>query len=163
MAKGGRRGRPRLNRGNLEDMEQFPPSPEQTSLAKEGSLKQQSDRTVQEKGQSAASVLLSFASLGDPNEGTALEFIPINEINGTKCAQLNEANIEEKVIYWQSAMICCVLGANPPYEVIAGYIRRIWSDFAIDKVLLIKKGLYLVWFNEHQAVMKSSTEGGLLF
>ena len=118
---------------------------------------------MQERGQSTTRVLSSFASLVDPNEGIALEFIPITEINRTKCAQLNEADIVEEVVYWQNAVICCVLGANPPYEVIAGYIRRIWSDFAIDKVLLIKKGLYLVWFNEHQAVMKSSTEGGLLF
>jgi len=52
---------------------------------------------------------------------------------------LNEADIEEEVAHWQHAVICYVLGANPPYEIIAGCLRRIWSDFVIDKVLLIKK------------------------
>ncbi|KAJ8420205.1 hypothetical protein Cgig2_021782 [Carnegiea gigantea] len=72
-------------------------------------------------------VFPSYASMVDPNEGTALEFIPATDINGTKCAKLVDKD---------NAVICCVLGANPPYEVIDG--------FSIDKVLLIKKGLYLV-------------------
>ncbi|KAJ8430287.1 hypothetical protein Cgig2_024719 [Carnegiea gigantea] len=56
----------------------------------------------------------------DPDEGTTLEFIPVSEFKGTKCAKLAQEDIEEKVNYWQNAMICCVLGANPPYEVLVG-------------------------------------------
>ena len=56
-------------------------------------------------------------------------------------------------------MICCVLGANPPYEVIAGFINRIWKDFSIDKILLVKKGLFLVRFNELQDAMTVAHKG----
>ncbi|KAJ8428837.1 hypothetical protein Cgig2_003385 [Carnegiea gigantea] len=86
-------------------------------------------------------VLPTFASMVDPTEGTTLEFIPVSMINGTKCAKVVGEDIEGEVIYWQNAVICCVLGANQPYEFIAGYVRRIWSEFAIDKVLLIRRGL----------------------
>jgi len=151
MARGGRRGIPQLNRGNLDDMELS--TPKQAISEKEASSQQQLNRIVHEKGQSTARVLPTFASLVNPNEGKALEFILATEINGTKCAQLNIEDIEEEVIYWQNAVICCVLGANPPYEVIAGYVNRIWNEFAIDKVLMIKKGLYLVRFEEHQAAL----------
>ena len=108
---------------------------------------------MHKKGQSTARVLPTFALLVGPNEGAALEFIPATEINGTKCAQLNTEYIEEEVIYWKNAVICYALGANPPYVVITGYVNRIWNEFAIDKVLMIKKGLYLVRFEEHQAAL----------
>ena len=49
--------------------------------------------------------------------------------------------------------MCCVLGANPPYGVIEGFIRRIWKDYSLDKVALIKKGLYLVRFTKYQGTL----------
>ena len=61
------------------------------------------------------------------DEGMMLEFIPVSGFNGTKYAKLAKEDIEEEVIYWQSAEICCVLGANPSYEDMAGYVRRIWK------------------------------------
>jgi len=39
-----------------------------------------------------------------------------------------------------------VLGANPPLGVIEGYVRRIWSQFVIYKVVAARKGLCLVRF-----------------
>ncbi|KAJ8421962.1 hypothetical protein Cgig2_022523 [Carnegiea gigantea] len=80
-------------------------SPAQASTETEATPQQQTNRTVQEKGQSSARVLATFASLVDPNEGTTLEFIPATEINGTKCAQLNAEDIEDElpeldIKYW---------------------------------------------------------------
>ena len=72
------------------------------------------------------------------------------------------AEIEGEVAYWQNAVICYVLGANPSNEVIAG-VERIWSDFTIDKVLLIKKDLYLVRFNKRQAAMTVAQKGVYYF
>ena len=66
-----------------------------------------------------------YAALVDPDEGTALEYVPISEINGVKFSKLENEDIEEEVAYCRNAMICCVLGATPPFEVIKGYIRRI--------------------------------------
>lgn len=43
-------------------------------------------------------------------------------------------------------MYCHILGANPPYTVLNGFIRRIWKDISIDRVLRMDKGLFRVRF-----------------
>jgi len=39
-----------------------------------------------------------------------------------------------------------VLGANPPLKVIEGFVKRIWKTLAIDKICLVKRGVFLVHF-----------------
>jgi len=95
----------------------------------------------------------------DPIEGTALDFIPATEIQGIKCAKLVESNVVDEIAYWHNAFLCCVLGANPPLEVIDGFVRRIWKGYEIDKVLLIKKGLYLVRFTELKDALEVAQKG----
>ncbi|KAJ8444134.1 hypothetical protein Cgig2_029909 [Carnegiea gigantea] len=49
-------------------------------------------------------------------------------------------------------MLCLVIGVNPPLEVIEGFVRRIWQAFEIDKICLVRKGVFLVRFqniNDH--------------
>ena len=67
----------------------------------------------------------SYTSLVNPNEGNSLKFIPTSIINGTKCDKIMKEDVEPKVEYWKNAVLCSVLGANPPLEVIRGYINRI--------------------------------------
>ena len=52
-----------------------------------------------------------------------------------------------------------MLGANPPIEVIGGFVRRIWKGYEIDKVLLVKKGLYLVRFDELKDALEVAQKG----
>lgn len=42
-------------------------------------------------------------------------------------------DIKEEVEYWSSAVICCVLGCNPPPVVMNDYFHRIWGKLGIDK------------------------------
>ena len=70
-------------------------------------------------------VFPSYAAMMDPDEGTVLEFIPASAINGTMCVKLAEEDVAGEIDYWQNAVICCVLGANPPYGIIDGFVRRI--------------------------------------
>nr|XP_021860913.1 uncharacterized protein LOC110799941 [Spinacia oleracea] len=55
-------------------------------------------------------------------------------------------DIQEEVDYWNSAIVCAVLGANPPISVIEGFFRRIWKDLGVDKVVAIEHGVFLVRF-----------------
>ena len=54
-------------------------------------------------------------------------------------------------------MLCSVLGANSPLEVVMGFIKRIWKTFDTDKICLVKKGVFLVRFkhlNEQSIVVQ---------
>ncbi|KAJ8422255.1 LOW QUALITY PROTEIN: hypothetical protein Cgig2_025875 [Carnegiea gigantea] len=88
----------------------------------------------------------SYTSIVNPEEGLVLKFIEAPVINGTKCAKIEQQDVTSEIDYWSQAVLCCVLGANPPLGVIEGYVRRIWSQFVIDKVIAARKGLYLVRF-----------------
>ena len=81
--------------------------------------------TITDRELTPSGIFPSYASMVDPNDGNALEFIPVSEINGTKSAKLVEEDVRSEIAYWQNAVICCVLTANPPYEVIDGFVRRI--------------------------------------
>jgi len=72
-------------------------------------------------------------------------------------------DIEEEITYWHNAVICCVQGANPPISIIEGFVKRMWMDYAINKVVLVKKGLYLVRFEDYQDTLKVIQRGFYLF
>ncbi|KAJ8433396.1 hypothetical protein Cgig2_028996 [Carnegiea gigantea] len=72
----------------------------------------------------------SYASMVDPDEGTDLKFMPARTIN----------DVAEEIEYWQQSIFCSVLGANPPFEVMQGFIKRIWSALDIDKIIHVRGG-----------------------
>ncbi|KAJ8433453.1 hypothetical protein Cgig2_014494 [Carnegiea gigantea] len=76
----------------------------------------------------------SYASLVNLDEGTSLKFVEASIINGVKCAKIATEDVTPE----QSAILCPVLGANPPLEVMEGYLRRI---------CLVKKGVFIMRFN----------------
>ncbi|XP_062103231.1 uncharacterized protein LOC133814259 [Humulus lupulus] len=53
----------------------------------------------------------------------------------------------DEVQYWNSALVCYVLGANPPIHVIEGFLRRIWKQQNLDRVSLLTHGIFLVRFH----------------
>jgi len=74
-------------------------------------------------------------SLVDPEEGTELKFVSTEIIDGKKIAKIDKEDVENEIEYWHNAIICSVLGANPPYEIMQGFIGRIWGVYEIDKIL----------------------------
>ena len=54
------------------------------------------------------------------------------------------ADIEDDIKYWESSVVCFVVGANPPLHVIDGFVRRIWKDLDIDTVDMVDTGVFMV-------------------
>lgn len=46
-------------------------------------------------------------------------------------------DIQDEVDYWNSSLMCYVLGAIPPIQVIEGYLRRVWKNHNVDKVAVV--------------------------
>ncbi|XP_056698498.1 uncharacterized protein [Spinacia oleracea] len=74
----------------------------------------------------------------------------VNELNTVitpaSHVQIEIDDIQEELDFWNSSIICYVVGANPPIHVMEGFIRRIWKKYNVDKVVLVKKGVFLVRF-----------------
>ena len=92
------------------------------------------------------SPIRSYVAMTDPKEGTSLTFVQSHVINRVKCARIEPINVMPEIDYWKSLVLCSILGANPPLEVIEGCIQRIWRSFDIDNICLVKKGVFLVRF-----------------
>ena len=80
----------------------------------------------------------------DPEEGAALKFVPLHEINGQHCVKIERIDVTGGVEYWSNAVICGVIGSNRPLAVMDGFVHRIWAGKPIDKVLQVRKGVFLV-------------------
>jgi len=90
----------------------------------------------------------SFASLFDTDDGSELKFIHVVNVNGVNCAKLEKKVLQSEIKYCNFIALCCLLGANPPYEVIYGYVHLIWKHLTIDKGVMVKKVLLVVRFNK---------------
>jgi len=57
-------------------------------------------------------------------------------------------DVDPEVKYWESAVACFMLGASPPLLVLTSFIKRIWHDFLIDRIIIMfKNGVLLVRFD----------------
>ncbi|XP_019239038.1 PREDICTED: uncharacterized protein LOC109219077 [Nicotiana attenuata] len=68
-------------------------------------------------------------------------------------------DIKEEVEYWQSTVVCYVLGSNPPLTVIEGYFKRIWGALGIDIFAQTSKGVFLVRFHSVESRTKVVEDG----
>ncbi|VFQ72914.1 unnamed protein product [Cuscuta campestris] len=79
-----------------------------------------------------------------------LKYVQTEELNGTKIARLTKEDVIEMDNYWNAAAVCCVLGANPPLKVMDGFIRRIWKDFKITEIAILREGQFVVNFEQKE-------------
>ncbi|KAJ8427105.1 hypothetical protein Cgig2_029814 [Carnegiea gigantea] len=93
----------------------------------------------------------SYASLVDPEEGTELKFVSAKIIDWKKIAKIDKEDVENEIEYWQNAVICSFLGANPPYQIMHGFIRCIWGAYEIDKILQFPD--YIEFSNEEEVLI----------
>ncbi|VFQ81952.1 unnamed protein product [Cuscuta campestris] len=89
----------------------------------------------------------TYADVLRPDEvQTDLSFYQFEEINGQKVARLTEDDEINVEGLWDQAVICYILGANPPLEVVKGFITRIWKEYVVEDVSFHKEGQYIVQF-----------------
>ncbi|VFQ76374.1 unnamed protein product [Cuscuta campestris] len=78
-----------------------------------------------------------------------LRFIQAEMIDGQPIARLTQEDVNEPRNYWNSAPICCILGANPPLEVIKEFLSDlvIWKSYESDGISFLKESQFTEWKN----------------
>ncbi|XP_062094228.1 uncharacterized protein LOC133800288 [Humulus lupulus] len=80
--------------------------------------------------------------------GTKLQFKEPLQKDGQKIAQLDIVEIAVEASFWKYALICVVIGANPPLPVFEGFINRIWGKLGIERVARMISGFTMVKFRD---------------
>ncbi|XP_074315726.1 uncharacterized protein LOC141651935 [Silene latifolia] len=60
--------------------------------------------------------------------------------------QLSMEDVQPEIDYWSTAVICYVLGGNPPWELLSGFVNRLWGKYKYDKISFLPNGAFLVHF-----------------
>ena len=72
-------------------------------------------------------------------------------------------DIEDELCFWETYVVCYVLGVNPPLHVIDGFVKRIWNVIDIEKIGTIAKGIFLVRLKSTESLAKAYESNGILF
>lgn len=86
-----------------------------------------------------------------------------NQVRTSPLVMIDSDDIQEEVEYWSSAVVCYVLGANPPFKVMDGFFRRIWGNLGIEKTAMVGKGLFIVRFKSVESCLKVTMDGYQFF
>ncbi|XP_019259332.1 PREDICTED: uncharacterized protein LOC109237475 [Nicotiana attenuata] len=141
--------------------------PAMTSLAQSGgSWADRVEAEIMETRATSQVQLNPKTSLWSKIVGT----VPNDEGLNLNCEELAGENvkismddIKDEIIYWKTAVICYVLGSNPPLNVIDGYFRRIWEGLRIDKIAQVNRGIFLIRFHTIERRIKVIEEGVQMF
>ncbi|KAJ8419624.1 hypothetical protein Cgig2_007643 [Carnegiea gigantea] len=118
---------PHTNKESPDKLEISPASPEQAAKS-QNTISLVSPDKVAEPHNAIPPIKSSYTALVNPDEGTSQSFITSLTINGKKCPKLEPEDVAPEVDYWQSVVLCTVLGANPPLEVIDRSIPQTTAD-----------------------------------
>ncbi|XP_062113307.1 uncharacterized protein LOC133824440 [Humulus lupulus] len=84
-----------------------------------------------------------------PNQGgEKLSFEEPVVREGQRIAQVDLEEIQVEISFWSSAVVCQVLGANPPFAIFEGFIKRIWGKLGIKRIARLNNGFTLVKFRD---------------
>ncbi|XP_074266603.1 uncharacterized protein LOC141589882 [Silene latifolia] len=73
------------------------------------------------------------------------------------------SDVTPELKYWSSAISCFVLGANPPSQVLGGFVRRIWKDLSISTVAFQPNGVCLIRFKNKEDKQRALQSEPLFF
>ncbi|XP_062074801.1 uncharacterized protein LOC133778793 [Humulus lupulus] len=97
-----------------------------------------------------------------PNQGGAkLTFEEPIVKEGIRIAQVDLDEIQVETSFWNSAVVCMVLGANPPFAIFEGFVKRIWGKLGIERISRLNSSLTLVKFRD-EATRDLVLEAGVL-
>lgn len=80
------------------------------------------------------------------NAGCKLKYVAPESIQGQVVGRIEAADVQTELEYWKTSVVCYVLGANPPFPIFNGFIKRVWGQYGIDKILMQQNGMFVIRF-----------------
>ena len=80
-----------------------------------------------------------------------------------RIAKISKIDVELEIKYWELSVVCYVTSANPPLQVVDGFVHRIWKDLHIDKLGMVNRGVFLVRFTLKEHQDQACNMNGILF
>ena len=77
--------------------------------------------------------------------------------------KITSEDVDPEIKYWQSAIVCYILGVKPPFRIIEGFIRRVWGKYGVVKVAMMNNGVFVVRFKTVEDKMKGMQGGSILY
>ncbi|KAK9668763.1 hypothetical protein RND81_13G084800 [Saponaria officinalis] len=77
--------------------------------------------------------------------------------------QFTPDEVKEELNFWKHVVYCFILGANPPWDVIEGFVYRIWAKYKIDSISFLHNGVFLVRFADEESKNGVLQQGHFLF
>ncbi|XP_074283590.1 uncharacterized protein LOC141608133 [Silene latifolia] len=77
--------------------------------------------------------------------------------------QLTNSDVDAELKYWSTAVYCYVLGANPPWKVIDGFVKRIWGYTDYEKLSFHSNGIFVVRFKTEEMKLRVLQAGPIFF
>lgn len=75
--------------------------------------------------------------------------------NGIPIFQLSMVDVADELAYWEMGVVAYVLGFHPNVKLFEGYCHRLWGKNNVDKVIPIKKGIFLIRFLNTESKTKA--------
>ncbi|XP_062119230.1 uncharacterized protein LOC133832977 [Humulus lupulus] len=95
------------------------------------------------------------------NGGARLKYEESLVREGKLIAQIDIEETEVEASFWKSALVCVVLGANPPLAVFEGFINWLWGKLGIERIARMNAGHTLVKFRD-EATRDMVLEAGVV-
>ncbi|XP_074288529.1 uncharacterized protein LOC141613686 [Silene latifolia] len=77
--------------------------------------------------------------------------------------QFTAAEVKVELDYWKHSVYCFILCANPPWDIVEGFIRRLWINHQVDRLSFLPNGVFLVRFKSRAAREAVLKQGHFLF
>ena len=77
--------------------------------------------------------------------------------------KISYEDIADETTFWETSVVCYVLGVNPSLHVIDDFVKRIWNPLHIDKMCTVAKGVFLVRLKTQEALTVARDSNRILF
>ncbi|PHU03296.1 hypothetical protein BC332_28547 [Capsicum chinense] len=84
------------------------------------------------------------------NSGYKLDYVKPIRTWEMVLVEIKEDDISSEIEYWKNTIMCYVLGAFPPFNVLNRFVQRKWGKLRINKVAMMKNGFFLVIFTSEE-------------